>query len=168
MDSNETPTKQQIGAVHGFYSERGAESVAEMRECTLFLDDGDLLVGDMGEFQVLGGLPELLPDPVAGVVRTVFADDDAETLDRETARTRRDSERYGLDEITEIEVETGLPPGSKQRVELDHARRGELSVFVGTADEYGGEDETQAFVDALSSAAEDAGGAPRVTSEYDV
>jgi len=151
---------------HGFYSTLGRDEVHEMHECTLFITDEELVIGDQGEYEVLGGIPDKLPEPADKITRKIFADDSAETIALDTASKRNDTKTISLTDIDEIETEKQLP-SNKQLIEVEY-NINEASIYIGTAKSHGGKDETQAFVSALESAATDAGGAPRVTSEFDL
>lgn len=151
---------------HGFYSSWEERDLDDMHECTVFITDEKLVIGDMGEYEVAGGIPDMLPDPVEGLARKFLADDDPDTLSFDTAQRRRDTDEIELTNITEIETEQELP-SRKQLVEIEQQHGIELSIFIGTGSSYGGKEETQEFVSKLEAAARDAGGAPRVTSDID-
>jgi len=170
-----SPNSQQGGqprirqSMHGFFSyDDEIEELHESHECTIFVTDAELLIGDQGAFKPLGGLMELLPGAVAGIANKVLADDQPTTISYDTAVNRPGTKRIPLTNIAEIEVEKGIPPIGKHLVEITHGNGNELAIYIGTADSYGGKEETKAFVDALEAAATDAGGAPRVTQEFDL
>lgn len=155
---------------HGFFS-TGAdpEGLFDTHECTIFVTDEELVVGDMGEYQLIGGLGKMLPVEVYKIARSLLADDDASTITFEAATGRSGTRRIALADISGIDVEQGMPPLGKTMVEIDTGSRGrELNVFVGTAKNYGDEAETKAFVDVLETAAREAGGSPVVNHEYDL
>ncbi|PSQ17198.1 hypothetical protein BRD00_08370 [Halobacteriales archaeon QS_8_69_26] len=155
---------------HGFFS-RGSdpEGLMDTHECTVFVTDEELVVGDMGEYRLLGGVVKMLPPEVFKVARKVLADDDASTMSFERATRRSGTRRIPLDEIAQIDLETGIGPLGSTMVEIDRGHAGrELNLFVGTGKSYGDDEQTKEFVDTLEAAAIDAGGSPVVNTEYEL
>lgn len=151
----------------GFFSTGSdPEGLKDTHQCTLFITDTELVVGDQGEFELLGGILKELPDQVFKIARKFLADEGS-TISYEQATRQGGTKRLDLDDITKIQVERGMPPLGKHMVEIEQGHRRELNVFVGTPESYGEGDETQAFVDALQDAAVHAGGSPIVEEEYD-
>lgn len=154
---------------HGFFDPHGdIEELIDSYECTIFITDTELVLGNQGEFQPAGGLLELLPEALTGIASKFLTDDDPTTISFDAATSRPGTKRIDLTDISKIETEKGLPPLGKHLVEIEYGSHREMTVFVGTADSYGEKEETEAFVDKLETAATDAGGSPRVTKEYDL
>jgi hypothetical protein len=163
-------TEAQIrDSLHGFFDPHGdIEELTDSYECTIFITDTELVLGDQGEFQPAGGLLEVLPEALTGIANKILADDEPTTISFDTAVNRPGTKQIDLTDIIKIEVEKGLPPLGKHLVEIEYGNHREVTVFVGTADSYGEKEETQEFVNKLETAANDAGGSPRVTKEYDI
>lgn len=163
-----TNSSQFRGVFHGFFSEYEDEELLDMHECTLFVTNSELVIGDQGEYEPLGGVLEALPPIVSKFAIKILADDEPSTIAYQTARNRNRSEQIALTDINRIEIEKGMPPVGKQTVEIERAYGGEISIFIGSAKSYGGKEQTQEFVSTLARAAQDAGGSPIVTDELDI
>lgn len=167
QNEKEGPTIR--NSFHGFFNTSGDEELDDMRECTIYITDTELVLGDQGEYEVKGGMFDVLPDPVEGIAEKIFSEDSGETIPYEDALKRSKTKQLELDEIEKIQIEKSMPPKSKHMVELDKEGTfaSELNIFIGTATSYGDGDETRTFVDALEAATHDAGGAPIVETEFD-